>query len=67
MQEPVVDRRKEDTDKREERNAAEQGIEGGEEFPCLSLHLVHRPHSGEYHGGVQERIDPWEVSIVMVP
>ncbi len=57
VKKPVVYGSKEDGGKSKESYPAEKGVKGSEEFAAERFHMVHRAHSCQDHGGVQEGID----------
>jgi len=51
----------------EEDDAGKQRVKRSEEFRPVSMQNIHRTHSRENHGSIQERINPIELAQVMVP
>ena len=58
MQRAMDDRRKDDSQNRNQREAAEQRVATGEDFPAIRLQRRHRSHAGQNHGGIHKRIHP---------
>src|SRR5205085_796214 len=58
--------RDEDARNRDEDEAAEERVEGGEDLADVVLEVADRPHSRKDHRGVQERVNPGELREVMV-
>lgn len=54
MQKPVDNGRQRHRHRTEEGHPAVQGIKRGKEFPAIRRHIVHRPHTCQYHGGIVE-------------
>ena len=51
---------------RDENDAGEKCITGGKYLGGIGVQILHGPHTGEDHGGVQEGIDPTETCDQMV-
>ena len=66
VEEAMEDGGEEEGDGGEEDDAAEEGVEGGEEFGGVGAHGVDGAHAGEDHGGIEEGVDPREAREVMI-
>jgi hypothetical protein len=66
VEEAMEDGGEEEGDGGEEDDAAEEGVEGGEEFGGVGAHGIDGAHAGEDHGGIEEGVDPRQACEVMV-
>jgi hypothetical protein len=66
VEEAMEDGGEEEGDGGEEDDAAEEGVEGGEEFGGVGAHGVDGAHAGEDHGGIEEGVDPRKAREVMI-
>ena len=58
VEEPVERRRKNDSEAREERQAAEQRVATGKNLAAIGLQRRHRPHAGQNHRRIDKGIHP---------